>query len=249
MNKKFLIAPFAALLLFLCGCGASATDETASDENTKSEAAETEASANENQESSNSDTIASEDKEAVEPDEFFAEEDSTAIPESDSPIQEEATEALEADTLESGTSSAEPVDGKVTFEGVTFELPSEYVSLGEMEEMGIPMVGYQYGSTTISVVAEDISTFPDLTLETYIELAKQQTGYEYISDETYNINGKETNELISKMDGFTLQQNTIIHDGTAYIFSFNSMNDTYEQDKEVFQKILESVSFESESNI
>ncbi len=67
---------------------------------------------------------------------------------------------MEADTLESETSSAEPVDGKVTFEGVTFELPSDYISLGEMEEMGIPMVGYQYGSTTVSVVAEDISTFP-----------------------------------------------------------------------------------------
>ncbi|MFP7477036.1 hypothetical protein [Terribacillus saccharophilus] len=250
MNKKFLIAPFAALLLFLCGCGASATDEAASDEKAKSEATETESSVNENKETSESDTIASEDKEEAEPDEFFAsEENSTELPESDPPVQEEGTDVLEADTLESETSSAEPVDGKVTFEGVTFELPSDYISLGEMEEMGIPMVGYQYGSTTISVVAEDISTFPDLTLETYIELAKQQTGYEYTSDETYEVNGKETNELISKMDGFTLQQNTIIHDGTAYIFSFNSMDDTYEQDKEVFKSILESVSFESESNI
>lgn len=246
MNKKVLIAPFAALLLFLCGCGASATDESA-----KSEATETESSANEKQEPSESDTTASKDaKEAAEPDEFFAtEEESTELPESAPPIQEEGTDAMEADTLESETSSAEPVDGKVTFEGVTFELPSDYISLGEMEEMGIPMVGYQYGSTTISVVAEDISTFPDLTLDTYIELAKQQTGYEYTSDETYEINGMETNELISLMDGFTLQQNTIIHDGTAYIFSFNTMDENYEQDKEVFKTIMESVSFESESNI
>lgn len=250
MDKRFLIAPFAALLLFLCGCGASATDGTASDENTKGEAAETESSANENKETSESDTIASEDKEAAEPDEFFAsEENSTELPEIDPPVKEEATDTLEADTLESETSSAEPVNGKVTFEGVTFELPSEYISLGEMEEMGIPMVGYQYGSTTLSVVAEDISTFPDLTLETYIALAKQQTGYDYTSDVTYEINGMETNELISKMDGFTLQQNTIIHDGTAYIFSFNTLDETYDQDKEVFKTILESVSFESESNI
>ncbi len=59
----------------------------------------------------------------------------------------------------------------------------------------------------------------------------------------------ETNELISMMEGFTLQQNTIIHDGTAYIFSFNTMDENYEQDKEVFKTIMESVSFESESNI
>lgn len=245
MRKKVLIAPFAALLLFLCGCGASTTDE-----NAKSEATETESSANENQESAELDTNASKDEEAAKPDDFFTtEEDSAELPESDPPVQEEGTDVLEADTLESETSSAEPVDGKVTFEGVTFELPSDYISLGEMEEMGIPMVGYQYGSTTVSVVAEDISTFPDLTLETYIALAKQQTGYEYNSDETYEINGMETNELISMMEGFTLQQNTIIHDGTAYIFSFNTMGENYEQDKEVFKTIMESVSFESESNI
>lgn len=250
MSKKFLIAPFAALILFLCGCGVSATDEAAGDEKAKSEATETESSANDKQESSESDTTASKDEEAAKPDEFFAtEEDSTEMPESDPPVQEEGSNALEAGTLESETSSAEPVDGKVTFEGVKFELPSDYISLGEMEEMGIPMVGYQYGSTTISVVAEDISTFPDLTLETYIALAKQQTGYEYISDETYEMNGMETNELISMMDGFTLLQNTIIHDGTAYIFSFNTMDETYEQDKKVFKMILESVSFEGESNV
>ncbi|WP_143594934.1 hypothetical protein [Terribacillus saccharophilus] len=249
MSKKFLIAPFAALILFLCGCGTSATDESTSDEKAKSEATET-ASDNENEGSSDSDTSTSKDERAAKPDDFFAsEEDSEEMPESDSPVQEEGTDALEADTLEAGTSSAEPVDGKVTFEGISFELPSDYISLGKMEEMGIPMVGYQYGSTTISVVAEDISTFPDLTLETYIDLAKQQTGYEYTSDETYEINGLETNELISMMDGFTLQQNTIIHDGTAYIFSFNTMDETYEQDKEVFKTIMESVSFESESNI
>ena len=250
MSEKFLIAPFAALILFLCGCGASATDEAASDEKAKSEATETEASADDNQESSESDKTASKDEETAKPDDFFAtEEDSAELRESNPPVQEKGTDALEADTLEAETASAEPVDGKVTFEGVTFELPSDYISLGEMEEMGIPMVGYQYGSTTISVVAEDISTFPDLTLETYIALAKQQTGYEYISDETYEMNGMETNELISMMDGFTLQQNTIIHDGIAYIFSFNTMDETYEQDKEVFRAILESVPFESESNI
>ncbi len=79
MRKKFLIAPFAALLLFLCGCGASATDE-----NAKSKATETESSANENQESAELDTNASKDEKTAKPDDFFAtEEDSAELPESD----------------------------------------------------------------------------------------------------------------------------------------------------------------------
>ncbi|MFP7493050.1 hypothetical protein SFC66_04610 [Terribacillus saccharophilus] len=265
MNKKILIAPFAALILFLCGCGASATDtETASEDKAKeSETTETESSASNNEgasesdtavreteEAPKSDTSASESKESTKPEDFFtSEEGSTGLPESESPLEEESAGSVGADTLESESSSAEPVDGKVTFEGVNFELPSDYISLGEIEEMGIPLVAYQHGSNVINVVAEDISTYPDLTMETYVELSKQQTGFDYSSDETYEINGMETNELISNMDGLTTQQNTFIHDGTAYIFTFSAMDETYEQDKESFKKVLESVSFESGSNI
>lgn len=135
--------------------------------------------------------------------------------------------------------------GKIEFEGITMKIPESFKRILLPDDSGIPYILYEFGETTsFNVIVEDLSDIPEITLEEYRKNSIASKDLEYISNEYYELNGKEVNEVVAlRADGIKLQQTTMIHNGKGYVFTYGPIPENYEKDLPVIKGILKSVSF------
>lgn len=133
----------------------------------------------------------------------------------------------------------------VELEGASFQVPTEFVKTDAGQDVGLPYVLFSIdGISSINLVVEDISAYPDTTLKEYMDITIATTGYDYESVEYYELNGMEANEAISFMnEGWKLQQTTILHNGKAYIFTYGNTPEKFDEQLPLIKDILNTVSF------
>lgn len=171
------------------------------------------------------------------------------VNEQNSPKEQENTvdEQKEAVNKESAPAEQEATNEAVastTFEGISFNLPADAEKI-EIPDQGMPVAMYlldQTDRTNFNVLVE---TLPQpMSLDSYIELATANTGFEYSSNQNYSVNDIEWNEVVSlnPQQGSKLNQRTIVIDNKAYVFTYSSLPENYEKHIETFKAITDSVS-------
>ncbi|WP_163971824.1 DUF1795 domain-containing protein [Oceanobacillus halotolerans] len=133
----------------------------------------------------------------------------------------------------------------IEFEGITFEVPSFAVS-NELEESEYPTKSFILDANSgvnFNVIVEELPE--SKSINDYIEAATSQTGFEYLSKEYYTTNGIEWNESVSlnhtENGTVKLNQRTFIDDSKAYIFTYGSVQEIYEDQLSTFKTITNSV--------
>ncbi|WAA12661.1 hypothetical protein [Fervidibacillus halotolerans] len=148
---------------------------------------------------------------------------------------------------ESTTKEAESaVKIPVTLEKATFEVPEYFLELTSDQDYGLPYVRYIIDvGASFNLVVEDLSKYPGITLEQYIEIALASAKYDYKTNIYKEINGYRVNELITSPgdNGTILHQTTFLHDNKAYIFTYGSLEENYDEYLPVIEEILQTVSF------
>jgi len=149
------------------------------------------------------------------------------------------------ETTESQSEQIENQFFDVDFGDISFALPESVVPI-DVGEQPLPVLAVylnQMTRTNLNVVAEPLAE--PVSLDEYIENVIAQSGVEFVSNETYQSNGFAWNETIrfieNEMGEIHLIQRTIIHNNTAYIFSYSGSPDVIENDFELFNYICASV--------
>ncbi|WP_145997299.1 DUF1795 domain-containing protein [Salirhabdus sp. Marseille-P4669] len=98
--------------------------------------------------------------------------------------------------------------------------------------------------TNFNVLVESLPE--EMTLDEYISLATSNTGFEYLSNENYTVDGQEWNEVVSlnHQEGTKLNQRTFMIGTDVYIFSYASLPENYDKHIEVFESITDSVAIQ-----
>lgn len=131
-----------------------------------------------------------------------------------------------------------------SFEGITYNVPSNYIEMESDVESPLPIVLYVFdGTSSFNIVVEDLASAPGITLEQYIDYSVASTGFDYISNKYYELNGLDWNEAVSTNQGVKLQQTSTIVDGKAYIFTYGGLPESFDKHLEDVKQILKSVKF------
>ncbi|WP_062107993.1 hypothetical protein [Bacillus niameyensis] len=213
-------------MILLSGCSLSSSKDKEPDNDTKKQ----EEAANGQNEQDQEDT----EKNDTDANEDAAKDDENAAKDQDDEANKD-TDDSKSDTENANT------DANTTFEGISFALP-EIAEQIDIPDQGMPAEAYilnEEDGTNFNVIVETLPSA--LSLDTYIELATAQTGFDYESIENYSSNGMEWNEAISKNEGYKLNQRTFVVDDKAYIFSFASSDGSYDEFLPVFEDITKSV--------
>lgn len=138
----------------------------------------------------------------------------------------------------------------INFEGISFHIP-EFAEELDMGDQGLPMEVYMLDGTLGTSFNVLVETLPEpMSLEEFIGYATANTGYEYLSNENYKSNEIEWNEAVSlnhtDQGTIKLNQRTFIIENKAYVFTYGTIPDYYDNSFEDFKKITESVSFEQQ---
>lgn len=223
--KQYFILFIVFGMILLSGCSLSSSKDKEPDHDTKRQEATNVQNEQDQEDTEKNDTDANEDAEK--------DNDNASIDQDDAANKD--TDDNKSDTANANT------DVNTTFEGISFALP-EIAEQIEIPDQGMPAEAYilnEEDGTNFNIIVE---TLPGaLSLDTYIELATAQTGFDYESIENYNSNGMEWNESISKNEGYKLNQRTFVVDDKAYVFSFASSDGSYDEFLPVFESITESV--------
>lgn len=172
-----------------------------------------------------------------------SEDTDTKAKDNEPAVQEETKKNETKTPIEDKVSST--LGTPVSFEGIEFTVPADAVET-DLGVQPVPVIGYYLDTKTganFNVLVETIGS--SYSLDQYIEIATAQTGYDYSAKENYTANGIEWNMSISTIDtaqgAVQLDQRTFIHDGKAYIFSFGTSSDLYNNTIDKFNAVVESV--------
>ncbi|CAM3829921.1 hypothetical protein [Mesobacillus zeae] len=149
-----------------------------------------------------------------------------------------------ADSKESDKAMAEGTETKL--EEATFTVPSHFMEQEAPKDFPFPIVVYAFKAndavSSLNVLVEPV---PDgVSFDQFLEASFASTGFDYESKKNFELNGQQWNEAVSiNLQGFKLNQKTVIHNGNAYIFSYASMPANYEVNMESYDKLIDSVKF------
>ena len=135
------------------------------------------------------------------------------------------------------------------FEALTYQIPSSFkeVEVPAEQDVGVPYNLYQMneGASSFNIVAEDVSRAPDLTLEQYITASMAQAGYDYQNKKLLEVNGLQFHRAEAGMgNGLKMQQITTLNDGRAYVITYVSPTNSYEEQLPIIEKIIQSITFQ-----
>lgn len=171
-------------------------------------------------------------------------------------VKKENGKSDQKPTSAENTKTDEPTESEsgdvktINFEGISFHIPETAEEL-DMGDQGVPMEIYMLDSTLGTSFNVLVETLPEaMSLDEYVKLATANTGYEYLNNENYKSNGIEWNEAVSlnhtDQGTIKLNQRTLMIENKAYVFTYGSITDNYDNSFEDFKKITESVSFEQQ---
>ena len=222
MKKAVLLFSLIMTAALLGGCGDKEDEKTSGQE--KPVAEEKTASSKENDESAKENADEKKDT-SVE------KEEPTAAVEENEPAKEKNSNMVQK-----------------RIEALTYQIPSSFkaVEVPAEQDVGVPYNLYQIneGASSFNIVAEDVSRAPGLTLEQYISASMAQAGYDYQNEKLLEVNGLKYHRAEADMaNGLKMQQMTTLNDGIAYVVTYASPVDTYEEHLPVIEKIIQSFKF------
>ena len=134
-------------------------------------------------------------------------------------------------------------------EALSYQIPSSFkeVEVPAEQDVGVPYNLYQMneGASSFNIVAEDVSRAPGLTLEQYISASMAQAGYDYQNEKHLEVNGLKFHRAEADMgNGLKMQQMTTLNDGRAYVITYVSPTNSYEEQLPIIEKIIQSITFQ-----
>lgn len=163
-------------------------------------------------------------------------EDTTEIPQ-----EEEKDEQQEIDDKQ--TDISEKIDMKLGT--ISFKLPNYFTYMSYEDFGGLELILYQSKKdmhVSVNIVKEPTSS---LTLDEYIQLSMNTTGFHYLEDGMKTTaSGISYHEAVSSSRvGVKITQRTFEDDGYFYVVTFGSKESEYNNFIDIFDEITESVEF------
>lgn len=128
------------------------------------------------------------------------------------------------------------------FENVSFDFPESFKEL-KAETSPMPFIVYQIGTegASFNLVVEELPM--KLTLDQYMEAALKNFGVKPDSNKNFEINGVQWNEIVSTSaeSGLKLNQRTFVEGNKAYVFTYGSFPEKYNDNLSVYEDVIKTV--------